>query len=150
MSAASPAAGASPRAMEIGGMFAELRERAERHAAAAAEAERLERVVAHGERRLAAAGEHLLAVLEAEGMEAPAGWRDALLRARMAGASAGEACAILLEEHGPATAAGLKTMLERAGFRFRGAAPLREIHAALIRNSRVRRDGGLWVRRAAE
>ena len=131
-------------------MLAELRERAERHAAAVAEAERLERGVAQGERRLAAAGKHLLSALEAEGIDAPAGWRDALLRARMAGASAGEACAILLEEHGPATTAGLKTMLERSGFRFRSATPLREIHAALIRNARVRRDGALWVRRATE
>ena len=125
-------------------MIAELRERAERHAAAAAGAALLERRIARGERRLAAAGEHLLAVLEADGIDAPAGWRDALLRARMAGASAGKACAIMLQEHGPLTTAGLKTMLERAGFRFRGATPLREIHAALIRNSRVRRDGDRW------
>ena len=130
-------------------MIAELRERAERYAAAAAEAERLERRIAQGERRLAAAGEHLLSALEADGAEAPAAWRSALLRARMAGASAGEACAILLAEHGPLTTSGLRTELERAGFRFRGATPLREIHAALIRNSRVRRDGARWVRREA-
>ena len=49
----------------------------------------------------------------------------------------------------------LESEADRAPFerdwrgRFRGATPLREIHAALIRNSRVRRAGGLWVRRAA-
>ena len=129
----------------IQGLFEELDGQLHRHLAAVAQLSRLQGRIDVSERALVATRDHLLSALESTVEESvPEGWQEVLDRVRFIGARIGVACAYLLERHGPLTMAELHARLNDGQFRFRTSTPLREINAALIRNSRARKDGEQW------
>ena len=129
----------------VEGLFEELHQQLHQHKQRVAEVSRLRGRIEVGERALIAAREHLLAVLESTADEhVPDGWPEVLAEVRFVGVRLGVACADLLEEHGPLTTEELHAHLNSGQFRFRSSTPLREIHGALIRNSRARKDDDRW------
>ncbi|MFI5090627.1 MAG: hypothetical protein ACHP7P_11260 [Terriglobales bacterium] len=74
----------------------------------------------------------------------PKAW-DALLESvRFVGVRLADACASVLQVHKKLTPDQLMHELNAGMFRFRTNAPLREIHAALLRHPHVEKKGGVY------
>lgn len=66
---------------------------------------------------------------------------------RFVGMRLTDACTIVLKEHRKITPTKLLDAINEGTFRFKSNAPLREIHAALIKHPHVKREGAyyFWV-----
>lgn len=129
----------------VHGLFEELNGQLEHHLELVGELSRIQGRLEVGERALTATRDYLLAALESTADEhVPGDWREILDQVRFVGVRLGVACADLLEEHGPLTTEELHAHLNSGQFRFRSSTPLREIHGALIRNSRARKEDERW------
>lgn len=66
-------------------------------------------------------------------------------RVRFVGMRLADACAMVLQEHRKLTPEKLLDAINEGTFRFRTNAPLREIHAALLKHPHIERDAGNYV-----
>jgi hypothetical protein len=92
--------------------------------------------------------DHLvLSVAQAECATAPSKWQPLLNMIRFVGVRLVDACMTILQEKKKLTPEQLLVELNNGMYRFRTSAPLREIHAALMRESRVKKtdDCYVWV-----
>jgi hypothetical protein len=72
-------------------------------------------------------------------------FREKSARVRFVGMRLTDACAAVLKEHKKITPEKLLNAVNEGTFRFRTNAPLREIHAALLRHPHVERIGDHYV-----
>lgn len=130
----------------VEGLFQELNEQRKRYLALTGQRLELEARMHIVERNLRATRDHLRVILENSEEEVPDGWEEVLKEIRFVGARIGDACVLVLREQGCAlTTKQLLHFLDDGQYRFRTGTPLREIHAALLRQPQVRRDGDTWV-----
>ena len=66
-------------------------------------------------------------------------------RVRFVGMRLVDACVTVLQEHRKLTPVKLLDAINEGTFRFRTNAPLREIHAALLRHPHVKREGNYYL-----
>jgi len=98
------------------------------------------------EKTLALTREHLqMAMADTEGTVIPLIWRDALKSVRFVGVRLADACVAVLQERKRLTQEELTDELNRGNFRFRTNSPFREIHAALLKNPQIERDGQTYI-----
>jgi hypothetical protein len=88
-----------------------------------------------------------MAVRNTEGGRPRAIWNETLAQARFVGARLSEASVELLKEHQRLTLEHLLVLLNNGQYRFRTNTPLREIHAALLKQPGVERQGDelVWI-----
>ena len=76
---------------------------------------------------------------------APGDWEKVFNSVRFVGVRLVDACLTLLQERKKLTSQQLLKGLNIGMFRFRSNAPLREIHAALLRQRRVKKEDDTWM-----
>lgn len=93
--------------------------------------------------------EHLkMSIRDSEKCALPDDWKKKLASVEFVGVRLVEACSALLKRHGKLTTDELVRHLNKGMFRFRTNTPLREIHAALLRQQTagaIERDGDTWT-----
>jgi hypothetical protein len=72
-------------------------------------------------------------------------WKQLSTKVRFVGMRLVDACTSVLKEHGKMTPQDLLDAINEGTFRFRTNAPLREIHAALLRHPHVNREGAYYI-----
>jgi hypothetical protein len=72
-------------------------------------------------------------------------WKEESRKVRFVGMRLVDVCATVLKEHRKLTPQKLLDAINDGTFRFRTNAPLREIHAALLRHPYVKRDGNYYI-----
>lgn len=97
------------------------------------------------EGRLRLTRDHMIHRIGRSPLLAPKEWREQFLDVQFVGVRAGDACLMVLSEKGNASTEELVEALNNGGFRFRSNAPAREVHAAMIRQPNVRKEGEQWV-----
>jgi len=105
----------------------------------------LEAQVQLAEKQLVVARDHLAMMVAKTQGAAPHDWRTMLDQVRFVGYRLADACVELLREHKKLTPVELMSALNIGTYRFRTNTPLREIHAALLRQQHVQRTGGYLV-----
>lgn len=89
--------------------------------------------------------DHLAAAIERSDSTDPIDWLSIFNQFRFVGVRLAEACLTLLKENRRMTAQELVIGLNQGLFRFRTSSPMREIHAALLRQSSVKKEDQHWV-----
>jgi hypothetical protein len=98
------------------------------------------------EKTVALTRDHLIDSLRnADDAATPDEWKPLLDGVRFVGVRLVDACLTLLQEHGRLGSNGLLERLVAGGFRFRTASPLREIHAAMLKQQTARKAGNEYV-----
>jgi hypothetical protein len=72
-------------------------------------------------------------------------WKEDSKKVRFVGMRLVDVCATILQEHHKLTPQKLLDAINEGTFRFRTNAPLREIHAALLRHPHVKREGNYYI-----
>jgi hypothetical protein len=72
-------------------------------------------------------------------------WKSLATKVRFVGMRLVDACTAVLKEHVKMTPTKLLETINEGTFRFRTNAPLREIHAALLRHPHVNREGDFYI-----
>jgi hypothetical protein len=89
--------------------------------------------------------DHLARAIELSDSTAPFDWLEVLNEYRFVGVRLAEACQILLKEQKRMTPQDLLIGLNKGMFRFRTSSPLREIHAALLRQNFAKKEDQHWI-----
>jgi hypothetical protein len=112
----------------------------------------LEARVELAEKQLCLTRDHLAMVVEKTDCVAPRDWKKTFESVRFVGYRLVDACLELLQEKKIMTAKELLEELNHRMFRFRTNTPFREIHAALLRQTSIKRtkDGWTWIGADAE
>ena len=97
------------------------------------------------ERNLVMTRDYLMTMLGETEEEVPEDWDAVLKKIRFVGVRLGNACLEILAEKKSLTTDDLQRHLNTGQFRFRTGSPLREIHAALLRQPKVKREDDRWV-----
>jgi|HubBroStandDraft_1064217.scaffolds.fasta_scaffold43132_3 hypothetical protein len=107
----------------------------------------IEACIELSEKQLVLARDHLAMTIERTQGAVPHDWEEILRSVRFVGVRLADACAVLLQESNnkKLTPEELLDQLNNGMFRFRTNAPLREIHAALLKQSSVKRSGAYWI-----
>ena len=129
----------------LGGLFAEFRQQVDRYLALTEQFMTLEAQVELNEKTLCVVRDHFMMKIADTDSAKPHDWASVLNSVRFVGWRLADACVELLKEHQRMTAGEIIKGLNKGMFRFRSNAPLREIHAALLRHPSVKRDGDYWV-----
>lgn len=130
----------------IGGLFAEFRSNFSRLTSLTQHSLELEARIQMTEKALCLTRDHLKMTIDKAGPACvPTDWESLFAEVRFVGIKLGDACTALLQEHGKLTPEELLTGLNAGMFRFRTSSPLREIHAALLRQRRATKLGDTWV-----
>src|SRR5438067_5009105 len=140
------------RASYLSGLYEELNDQCHRYVTLLDEWHRLQGRIEVAERALRTTRDHLWDTLSEvsddpfNDPDMPKDWISTLYHVRFIGMRAADAIMEVLKEHEqPVTTDELLECLNRGNFRFRTTTPLREIHAAMMRQSHVRRDGDTWI-----
>ena len=75
----------------------------------------------------------------------PRDWNKRLSEAQFVGLRLAESCLEILRERKKAKPDELRDALNHGTYRFRTSAPLREIHAALLKQTAIKKVGETWV-----
>ena len=130
----------------IDGLFAEFRSNVGRYQGLTAHQFELEARIEMTEKTLCLMRDHLRDTIErADCAAPPRDWKPLFEEVRFVGVRLVDACMTLLQEHGKLTQEELLTGLNGGMFRFRTSSPLREIHAAMLRQRRAKKLGNTWV-----
>jgi hypothetical protein len=98
------------------------------------------------EQKICLTRDHLqLTLAECKDAIQPRNWDRTFAAIRFVGVRLGDACMMLLSEHKSLTTEQLRHNLDHGMFRFRTAAPFREIHAAMIQQRGAEKVGEKWV-----
>lgn len=125
----------------VGGLFNALQDLLHTHTHIVLELGEIQGRFDISERNLRATRDHLLATVESSGEHVPKDWRKVIDQVRFLGARLGDAAIeVLKNEDDPCTLSEIHDVLNNGGFHFRTGTPLREIHAALIRQPGAKRD----------
>lgn len=127
------------------GVFVEFQQQKERYANMTAGLLSLEARTELAEKTLCLTRDHLAMSIEKTDSAIPHDWTKILNSVRFVGMRLADACIALLKEHGKMTPKEILSALNSGMFRFRTNSPLREIHAALLRQNSAKRVGNAWV-----
>jgi hypothetical protein len=97
------------------------------------------------EKTLCLTRDHLAMAIERSDSAGPKDWDEVFKSVRFVGIRLADACQTLLQKHGRLTPQAILSGLNLGMYRFRTSSPLREIHAALLRQSFVKREGQHYV-----
>ncbi|HXB54718.1 MAG TPA: hypothetical protein VN461_08040 [Vicinamibacteria bacterium] len=127
------------------GLYHELQDQIRKYYELTANLLALEARVELTEKQLCLTRDHLAMVVARTEGAAPMDWKTMLDRVRFVGWRLAEACVAVVREHKKLTPDELLTALNIGTFRFRTNTPFREIHAALLRQHSVKREGDYWI-----
>ena len=127
------------------GLFQEFHEQTDRYRALTKELLSLEGRIELAEKTLCLTRDHLAMAIERTDSATPHDWGTVLEKVRFVGVRLADACQVLLQEHRRLTPEGILRGLNNGMFRFRTSSPLREIHAALLRQTFVKREGSHYI-----
>ena len=129
----------------VDGLFHELDTQLHHHLKLVEQYSRLSAQIMISERTVRMTRDHLNWVLTRSEDAVPLGWNEVLAKVRFIGMRLGDACMRLLEEYGTLTSDEMRKKLDMGQFRFRSGSPLREINAALLRQSNVKKEEDRWT-----
>lgn len=127
------------------GLFVEFQAQRERYANMTDALLSLEARIELAEKTLCLTRDHLAMSIERTDSAIPQDWTNILNSVRFVGMRLADACMTLLREHDKMTPKEILSALNSGMFRFRTNSPLREIHAALLRQNSAKKVGGAWV-----
>jgi hypothetical protein len=127
------------------GLFTEFQQQKERYANMTAGLLSLEARIELAEKTLCLTRDHLAMSIEKTDSAIPNDWAKVLNSVRFVGMRLADACMALLKEQGKMAPKEILSALNSGMFRFRTNSPLREIHAALLRQNSAKRVGSAWV-----
>ena len=126
-------------------MFAGFREQLSNYLQLIRELRGLEARIELAEKTVCLTRDHFTMMLEQSDSVGPHDWSQ-LAKAQFVGKRLVDACLELLRERKRLKPEELRDALNRGSFRFRTTSPLREIHAALLRQKTIsREENGDWV-----
>jgi len=129
----------------LAGLFEELRQQAAKYQALTGQLLNLEARVELAEKTVCLTRDHLVMEIGKSDSSTPHDWVGTLNDFRFAGVRLVDACMTLLQENKHMTPQEILVGLNRGMFRFRTSSPLREIHAALLRQTFAKKEDQVWV-----
>ena len=129
----------------LGGLFQELHEQTNKYQRLTQELLNLEARVALAEKTVCLTRDHMSLEIEQSDSSAPNDWAAILNKFRFVGIRLADACMAILKENRKMTPQEILVELNKGMYRFRTSSPLREIHAALLRQSLVTKEDQYWV-----
>lgn len=130
----------------INGLFEEFKQTTTKYATLNQAHFDLEARIEMTEKTLCLIRDHLaMNIANADLSVAPRDWESLFAEVRFVGVRLVDACLSLLQERGKLTIEELLLGLNSGMYRFRTNSPLREIHAALLRQRRASKIGDTWV-----
>lgn len=129
------------------GLFQAFREHVAEYNRLTAMLLQLEARIELAEKTLSLTRDHFAMTINHTEGAVPHEWDKVLANVRFVGVRLADACVALLKEgkNKKLTPEELLTQLNSGMFRFRTNSPLREIHAALLKQSSVKRSGAYWA-----
>lgn len=128
------------------GLWTEFHDQVHKYGDLTATLREMEARVELAEKTLCLTRDHLAMTVEKTECAVPNDWGKVFNSVRFVGVRLTDACITLLREHKRLTQTELLENLNSGMFRFRTNAPLREIHAALLRQRQnVKREGDTWI-----
>ena len=127
------------------GMAVEFQEQVKRHSLLTKQLLQLEARIAMSEKALCAMRDQLQLGIAESDTALPKDWEPTIQSVKFVGIRLVDACLTLLQERKKLTPQELVLGLNAGMFRFRTNSPLREIHAALLRQGMAKKVGGAWV-----
>jgi hypothetical protein len=129
----------------VRGLFNELSEQLKRYLNLGTQLAALQGQMMIVERNLQLTRDLLQAELSQTDEEVPQDWQKVLRKVRFVSARLGDACVEILREHNRLTTQEILDHLNWGQFRFRTGTPLREVNAALLRQSHVQKKNDRWT-----
>jgi len=129
----------------LGGLFGEFQEQTAKYHSLTAHLLSLEAQIELAEKTLCLMRDHLAMAIEKTEGAVPNDWEKVLHKVRFVGVRLADACNVVLQEKKKLTSEQLLHELNDGMYRFRTNAPLREIHAALLKQSFVEKRGSTYV-----
>ena len=127
------------------GLGVEFQEQVKRHTFLTKQLLQLEARIAMSEKALCAMRDQLQLGIAESDTALPMDWQPTIQSVKFVGVRLVDACLTLLQERKKLTPEELVLGLNAGMFRFRTNSPLREIHAALLRQAMAKKVGGVWV-----
>jgi len=127
------------------GLFEEFQTQRVRYANMTESLLSLEARIELAEKTLCLTRDHLAMSIEKTDSAIPQDWTNILTSVRFVGMRLADACMTLLKEHDKMTPKEIFAALNSGMFRFRTNSPLREIHAALLRQNSAKKIGSAWA-----
>lgn len=130
------------------GLYSDFLEQKERYGHLVEQMQGLKAKVGLAERQLRYARDYLDAkIRQSKSGLAPPDWEEELKSVRFVGARLADACLTVLAESetGHMTTEEIEDAVNDGCYRFHTAYPAREISAALLKQTEVRRDGNAWI-----
>lgn len=97
------------------------------------------------EKTLSLTRDHLMMTISQTDSARPRDWKGTLDGVRFVGVRLVDACQVLLQERKKMTPEELLMALNEGMYHFRTNSPLREIHAAMLRQNFAKREDEYWV-----
>jgi hypothetical protein len=129
----------------LSGLYQEFSGQVKRYHDLTAELLSLEARIELAEKTLSLTRDHLAMTIARTDSATPRGWDETLKSARFVGVRLADACMLLLQENKKMTLQELLIGLNKSMYRFHTNSPLREIHAALLRQPWVKKVGQTWT-----
>jgi hypothetical protein len=129
----------------LSGVFREFHKQSDRYNQLTAQLLSQEAQIELAEKTLCLTRDHLAMMIEKTEGAKPNDWSKVLREVRFVGVRLADACGVLLQEHKRLTPEQILGGLNDGMFRFRTNSPLREIHAALLRQSFAKKVGTSYV-----
>jgi hypothetical protein len=129
----------------LNGLYQEFHEQLHKYNTLTSHLMSLEARIELSEKTLCLTRDHLMMAIKRSDSTTPREWDKTLATARFVGWRLVDACLELLREHKKLRPEELRDQLNIGMFRFRTSAPLREIHAALLRQSAIKKENGAWI-----
>jgi hypothetical protein len=129
----------------LAGLFTDFQQQVHKYAGLTRELMSLKARIVLAERMLCLVRDHFAIAVRNSDSAMPHDWKRILGTVRFVGWRLADSCVELLKEQKRLTPEELRDALNLAMFRFRTNAPLREIHAALLRQPSVKRVDDAWV-----
>ena len=128
----------------IRGLFHEFQEQTQKYQNLTAQLFSLEGQIELVEKTLCLTRDHLAMTINNAESVVPNDWDKVFHKVRFVGVRLADACKVLLQEKQKLTPEQLLQGLNGGMFRFRTNSPLREIHAALLRQSFAKKAGAAY------
>jgi hypothetical protein len=128
------------------GLFQEFQEQIKKYQTLTAQLLSMEAQIELVEKMLCLTRDHFAMTIDKTESALPNEWDKVFHKVRFVGVRLADACKVLLQEKKKLTTEQFLTGLNEGMFRFRTNSPLREIHAALLRQSFAKKAaGGVYV-----
>ncbi len=129
----------------LGGLFQEFHHQSHNYHELTRQLLSLEARIELAEKTLCLTRDHFAMTIEQTECAPPHDWDQILRSVRFVGVRLAEACKVLLQENKKMTPEEILTGLNHGMFRFRTNSPLREIHAALLKQSFAQKTGATYT-----